>query len=133
MANSISVEVWLEERRWDALEAVFEGQGTNIEKHLQDYLVGLYQEMVPAKQVTEIESAIQKEFLEAQREREARMVFSAFRLWENGKDRCLATESPKEFLDVAKLLRKHLQEKASGADDFAQKIYGGYDISLSRF
>lgn len=133
MSNSYSAEVWLDSRRWDALEAMLEAQGTSIEKHLQDYLVGLYQEMVPAEQVTEIESAIQKEFLKAQREREARKVFSAFRLWENGKDRCLATESPKEFLDVAKLLRKHLQEKAGGADDFARKISGGYDISLSRF
>ena len=47
MANSISAEVWLDERRWDALEAVLEEQGASIEKYLQDYLVDLYQEMVP--------------------------------------------------------------------------------------
>lgn len=41
MANSISVEVWLDERRWDALEAALKMQGTNIEKYLQDYLVDL--------------------------------------------------------------------------------------------
>ena len=133
MANSISAEVWLDERRWDALEAVLEEQGTNIEQHLQNYLLDLYQEMVPTDQVREIESDIQKEALEAQREREARKVFSAFRLWENGKSRCLATEYPKDFLNTARLLRKHLLEKAGGADAFARKIYGGYGISLSRF
>ncbi len=133
MANSISTEVWLDERRWDALEAVMEEQGTNIEQHLQEYLLDLYREMVPPDQVREIEADIQKEALEAQREHEARKVFSAFRLWENGKSRCLATEYPKDFLDTARLLRKHLLEKVGGTDDFARKIYGGYDISLVRF
>ncbi len=129
----ISAEVWLDERRWDALEVVLEEQGSNIEQYLQEYLLDLYREMVPPDQVREIESDIQKEALETQREREARKVFSAFRLWENGKSRCLATEYPKDFLDTARLLRKHLLEKAGGADDFARKINGGYDISLSRF
>ncbi len=80
MANSISAEVWLDERRWDALEVVLEEQGSNIEQHLQEYLLDLYREMVPPDQVREIESDIQKEALETQREREARKVFSAFRL-----------------------------------------------------
>lgn len=31
MANSISAEVWLDERRWDALEVVLEEQGSNID------------------------------------------------------------------------------------------------------
>ncbi len=53
--------MWLDERRWDALEEVLEEQGTNIEKYLQDYLVDLYREMVPPDQVREIESDIQKE------------------------------------------------------------------------
>lgn len=67
MANSISAEVWLDERRWDALEVVLEEQGSNIEQHLQEYLLDLYREMVPPDQVREIESDIQKEALETQR------------------------------------------------------------------
>ena len=133
MSNSYSAEVWLDSRRWDALEAVLEAQGTSIERHLQDYLVDLYREMVPAEQAAEIETAIQQEDLKELQEREARKVFSAFRLWENGKSRCLATEYPKDFLTTARLLRKCLLEKAGVADDFARKIYGGYDISLGRF
>ena len=133
MSNSYSAEVWLDSRRWDALEAVLEAQGTSIERHLQDYLVDLYREMVPAEQVAEIEAAIRQEDLKELQEREARKVFSAFRLWENGKSRCLATEYPKDFLETARLLRRHLRENAGGADDFARKIYGGYDISLGRF
>lgn len=133
MGNSYSAEVWLDERRWDALEAALEEQGTNIEKYLQDYLVDLYREMVPADQVREIESCIKQERQEELREAEARKVFSVFRLWDGGKSRCLATEYPKEFLDIARLLRKCLQEGDGGTDAFARKIYGGYDISLERF
>ena len=133
MGNSYSAEVWLDERRWDALEAALEEQGTNIEKYLQDYLVDLYREMVPADQVREIESCIKQERQEELREAEARKVFSVFRLWDEGKSRCLATEYPKEFLDMARLLRKCLQEGDGGTDAFARKIYGGYDISLERF
>ncbi len=133
MGNSYSAEVWLDERRWDALGAALEEQGTNIEKYLQDYLVDLYREMVPADQVREIESCIKQERQEELREAEARKVFSVFRLWDGGKSRCLATEYPKEFLDIARLLRKCLQEGDGGTDAFARKIYGGYDISLERF
>ena len=82
MGNSYSAEVWLDERRWDALEAALEEQGTNIEKYLQDYLVDLYREMVPADQVREIESCIKQERQEELREAEARKVFSVFRLWD---------------------------------------------------
>ena len=32
MSNSYSAEVWLDSRRWDALEAVLEAQGTSIER-----------------------------------------------------------------------------------------------------
>ena len=133
MANSISAEVWLDERRWDALETVLERQGASIEKYLQDYLVDLYREMVPPERVRDIESRIEQERQEELREAEARKVFSAFRLWEHGKDRCIATESPREALDTARILRQCLRGGTGGADAFAQKIYGGYEISLSRF
>ena len=133
MSNSISAEVWLDERRWDALEAVLEEQGASIEKYLQDYLVDLYREMVPPEQVREIESRIEQERQEELREAEARKVFSAFRLWEQGKSRCIATEYPKEFLDAARLFRLSLRDGTGGADTFSQKIHGGYEIPLSRF
>ena len=95
MAGSYSAEVWLDSYRWDALEAVLERQGSSIEQHLQNYLLDLYQEMVPADQVREIESRIEQDRQEELREAEARKVFSAFRLWEGGKSRCLAPNPQK--------------------------------------
>ena len=133
MSNSFSAEVWLNEHRWNALEEALAKQGTSIEKYLQTYLVDLYREMVPEDQVKEIEAIIHQENLEDQREREARKVFSVFRLLEKGKDHCLVTESSKEFLDAARLLRKYLQDGAGGAEAFVRKIQGGYEIPASRF
>ena len=47
MAGSTSAEVWLDQRRWDALEEALKAQGSDIEQHLQDYLITLYNETVP--------------------------------------------------------------------------------------
>ena len=55
MANSLSAEVWLDERRWDALEKALKARGTDIEQHLQDYLMKLYSETVPFDQWVQIE------------------------------------------------------------------------------
>ena len=63
MTGSMSAEVWLDQRRWDALEEALKAQGSDIEQHLQDYLITLYNESVPLEQWTQIETAITKEDL----------------------------------------------------------------------
>ena len=133
MSNSYSAEVWLDSRRWDALEAVLEAKGTSIERHLQDHLVDLYREMVLAEQAAEIEAAIQQEDLKELQEREARKVFSAFLLGDPQGDRYFVTERPKDFLDVAHILRKYLQEGAGGANAFIRKIDGAAEVPWTRF
>lgn len=133
MSNSYSAEVWLNSHRWDALETELEKQGTNIEKYLQDYLVELYRELVPADQVSEIEEIIRQEQLREQAEREARRVFSAFRLREGGKSRYLATEFPVEFLGAAHLLRDCIRKDAGNAAAYERKIQGVYEITPKRF
>ena len=61
MANSLSAEVWLDQRRWDALEEALKAQGSDIEQHLQDYLISLYNEMVPQEQWEQVEKRISNE------------------------------------------------------------------------
>ena len=82
MAGSVSAEVWLNQRRWDALEAALKSQGSNIEQHLQDYLITLYNETVPLEQWTQIETAITKEELESARATEDQKVYAAFHIRE---------------------------------------------------
>lgn len=47
MADSVSTEAWLDQRRWAALEEALKAQGSNVKRHLQDYLITLYNETVP--------------------------------------------------------------------------------------
>ena len=47
MADSVSTEAWLDQRRWAALEEALKAQGSNVKRHLQDYLITLYNETDP--------------------------------------------------------------------------------------
>ena len=86
MANSLSAEVWLDERRWDALEKALKARGTDIEQHLQDYLMKLYSETVPFDQWVQIESTITKEELETAQAVEEEKVYAVFHVREHGQD-----------------------------------------------
>ncbi len=86
MAGSVSAEVWLNQRRWDALEESLKAQGSNIERHLQDYLIKLYNETVPFDQWLQIENAITKEELESAQAAEDQKVYAAFHIREHGHD-----------------------------------------------
>ena len=48
MADSVSDRGggWMQ-RRWAALEEALKAQGSNVKRHLQDYLITLYNETVP--------------------------------------------------------------------------------------
>ena len=129
MDDSYSVEVSLDAHRWEALEAVLKKQGTNIESYLQDYLLELYREMVPADQMKAIDAVIRQEVQKAQQKQETQKSFSVFRLWEGGKCQCMATEFPQDILETAFLLHQCLGESEGRASAFAQKIRGGYEIA----
>lgn len=104
MTGSMSAEVWLDQRRWDALEEALKAQGSDIEQHLQDYLITLYNETVPLEQWTQIETAITKEELESAREAEDQRVYAAFHIREHGHDSVFSTCNGEEFLDVAMVM-----------------------------
>ena len=40
-----SVELWLDRHRFSALEQEMEVQGTSLEKHLQNYLIDLFNKL----------------------------------------------------------------------------------------
>lgn len=113
MAGSVSAEVWLNQRRWDALEESLKAQGSNIERHLQDYLIKLYNETVPFDQWLQIENAITKEELESAQAAEDQKVYAAFHIREHGHDSIFSTGNGEEFLDVAIRLRHYVRGGAS--------------------
>ena len=108
MAGSTSAEVWLDQRRWDALEEALKAQGSDIEQHLQDYLISLYNEMVPQEQWEQVEKRISNEAAETAREAEEHTVYTVFHVREHGHDSIFSTGNGEEFLDVAIRLRRYL-------------------------
>ena len=134
MAGSVSAEVWLDQRRWDALEEALKVQSSDIEQHLQNYLITLYNETVPFEQWLQIEAAITKEELEAARAAEDQKVYAAFHIRENGHDSIFSTGNGEEFLDVAIRLRRYLQGGAVAVKgDFSRHFYNSQPITRERF
>lgn len=134
MAGSVSAEVWLNQRRWDALEESLKTQGSNIERHLQDYLIKLYNETVPFDQWLQIENAITKEELESAQAAEDQKVYAAFHIREHGHDSIFSTGNGEEFLDVAIRLRHYVRGGASAVrGDFSHHFYKTQSITRERF
>ena len=133
MAGSTSAEVWLDQRRWDALEEALKAQGSDIEQHLQDYLITLYNETVPQEQWEQVEKRISDEAAEAAREAEERAVYTAFHVREHGHDSIFSTGNGEEFLDVA-IRRRYLQGGAAAVKgDFSHHFYNSQPITRERF
>ena len=134
MADSVSTEAWLDQRRWDALEEALKVQSSDIEQHLQNYLITLYNETVPFEQWLQIEAAITKEELEAARAAEDQKVYAAFHIREHGHDSIFSTGNGEEFLDVAIRLRRYLQGGAVAVKgDFSRHFYNSQPITRERF
>lgn len=140
MAGDTPVEVWLNSYRWDALEEVLEEQGSSIEKHLQDYLIDLYTELVPHERQMKIDRLIQSECIaEAQAAAEARR-FSAYRVVEGSRWDFFETEHELDFLQAANHLRRYLRgELPTGktlADTFskcAHLDFDSYDCRITEY
>ena len=129
----VSAEVWLNQRRWDALEESLKAQGSNIERHLQDYLIKLYNETVPFDQWLQIENAITKEELESAQAAEDQKVYAAFHIREHGHDSIFSTGNGEEFLDVAIRLRHYVRGGASAVrGDFSHHFYKTQSITRER-
>lgn len=109
-------------------------QGSSIEKHLQDYLISLYNEMVPQEQWERVEKRVADEPADAAREAEERTVYTAFHVREHGRDRLFAATGGEEFLDVAKRLRRHVRDdNASEHRDFMSRFSTARPITRERF
>lgn len=134
MADSVSTEAWLDQRRWAALEEALKAQGSNVKRHLQDYLITLYNETVPLERWVQIETAITKEELESAQAAEDQKVYAAFHIRENGHDSIFSTGNGEEFLDVAIRLRRYLQGGAEAVKgDFSHHFYKAQPITRERF
>lgn len=115
MADDISLELWLDRRKLDALDKALSDADyeKGIEKYMQEKLIELYIETVPDEVQVEINYQ-----LDAERRIDERRPVSAFRIVENGNDEIFSVQHNYEFLDVAQKLRVYLGKGENSQTDF---------------
>lgn len=115
--HTVEVTLWLEQPRYDALQRNLRESGTDLETVMQARLEEFYRQTVPDLEREKINLSMEAERLAEEREREANMKLSAFRLMEEGQDSYFIAEKPVEFLEMAHLLRRYLRGNMSFVPD----------------
>jgi hypothetical protein len=134
MADDVSIELWMDRRRMEALERVMKESGTDAQTVMQARFDELYRQYVPVQERTEINNAIEGERLAAERLAEERRRISAFHVTENGQSRYFSVEDSFELLDAARKVRAYLTaEPAKRPAGFDKMFLHPADISPARF
>lgn len=123
--GGLSIELWLNEHKRAALEEALDGQGTSIEKALQEHLINLYSELVPFEKQQEVRVAIDADAAAAEEHRQATRRFGVFRITENGHATYLESEQSKSPMNAAWQARLYLKWKSKLSTDqrsFVAKI-----------
>lgn len=107
--GTIEVSLWLEQPRYDAIQRILRESGTDLETVMQARLEEFYRQTVPDFERLKINNMMEATRLAEERQREANMQFSVFRIVENGQDSRFITERPVEFLGMANCLRRYLR------------------------
>lgn len=109
--GSTKVTLWMEDRRYRALEHALFGHGSSVETELNRMLGALYSQQVPVQERELIEDEIGKEIELQRRQREAERRFCAFRITENGKTHCIETEYLLNVPQAALHCRNYLRDE----------------------
>jgi hypothetical protein len=134
MADDISLELWIDRRRIDALERVLNESGTDTQTVMQARLEELYTQYVPAQERTQINECIEAERLAAERRAEESRRISVFRVTEHGDEMYFKTERSGEFLQAANQLRTYLRKEQSAPPAaFAEMFSDRAEISADEF
>lgn len=133
MSGDTQYEVYLNEYKAEALEAVLKADGTSIEEQMQEQLTVLYTERVPPDVQREIQQKIDVERAAYEREAEAQRKYTVFHVKENGADEYFRLDRGMEFLDAALLLRNHLRQPEGSAGSFAERFQSREIITAEEF
>ncbi len=115
MSGDVQMELYLHEYKMKALSSVLAGQGSSVEKRMQEMLIDLYAELVPVETQQEICARIDAEHAALEAEQEAARKFTAFRVRQDGADAFFQLDHSETFLDVAKFLRSCLRKEQTSA------------------
>ena len=130
------ITLWLNIHRMEALEEQLELEGSSVEKHLQDYLIDLYSEMVPFEEQQRINDLIAAEQKADEEAREAQRRFSVFRVRENAKETLFLSGGDMDTLRTADKLQEYAKiQKIDRRREVREsvKVSKGFDFLFSKY
>ncbi len=130
-----SIELRLNNHRFNALEEALNKEGSSVEEHMQNYLIDLYTERVPYVKQQEIDQLITEEDLRIKQQQAEMRRFSVFRITEKGSTVCFECNYALNFMQTAYQARRYLrQEMDSAPGTFAEYfLQNGTLISEEEF
>ncbi len=130
-----SIELWIDQHQYNALESILTKRGTNIETVMQARLMEFYRQTVPELERTDINNRIEGERLAAERRAAEQRLFSVFRITEKGSTVCLECDHAFDFLQAANQTRRYLRQKMDPQPNTFAEYYlqAGTLISEERF
>lgn len=133
-SGDVSVELWLNEYKMQALELVLDKQGTSIEERLQEYLIELYADLVPVEVQQRIRQRIDSETKASKEAAEAGRRFAVFHVTERGESVCFLAEEHMDMLQAAVKLRSYLRKPPENSPtQFLGMFSRGERISAEQF
>lgn len=126
--NSKPLEIWLDERWYEALSQHLENE--TVEEKLDNYLDELISQL-PEHVREKISGEIRAEDQQRQQELEASRRYSAFRVTEGGITEHFRTEKAVEMLVSASYVRRWLRQ--TERRPFQEMLSGGENISAEEF
>ena len=130
-----SIELWINQHQYKALERILTECGTSIETVMQARLMEFYRQTVPELERLDINNRIEGERLAAERRAAEQRRFSVFRITENGSAICLECEHAFDFLQAAHQTRHYLRGEMDPQPETLAEYYlrAGSPISEEKF
>lgn len=130
-----SIELWMNQHQFDALERILTESGTNVETVMHARLMEFYRQTVPDLERVDINNRIESERLATERREAENRRFSVFRVTENGSSVCLECELPFGFMQAANQTRRYLRKELEKQPDTLAEYFlrVGTQITEERF
>lgn len=134
MMGDTSIELWLNQHRFDALEQILNEDGMSIEKVMQDQLIELYTDTVPIDQQKKIDELIAAERLADEQTAQEIRRFSVYHVTENGTEHYFESDYAMDMLRTAWQIRKYLRaDFEKSPENFAAIFDNAIPIDAQRF
>lgn len=129
-----SIELWLNQHRFDALEQILNEDGMSIEKVMQDQLIELYTDTVPMDQQKKIDELIAAERLADEQAIQEMRRFSVYHVTENSAEHYFESDYGMDMLQTAWQIRKYLRaDFEKRPENFAAIFDNAIPIDAQRF